>query len=151
MESLKDRFIHYLLPSLLSILFITFYLDLGDCDQVCQQCKATFWYEEWLKSGTKGNVLYNRCCEGGRVVLPMERDPPEYIKHVYKNRHFLDNIRAYNQMSSMTSSGVPVDESINHGRGPYVFKVSCQIFHWIGTLCPTEGHPPRIIYLCYAK
>nr|GEW96321.1 hypothetical protein [Tanacetum cinerariifolium] len=33
-----------------------------------------------------------------------------------------------------------IDESVNIGRGPYVFKVSRQIYHWIGSLCPEEGH-----------
>ncbi|GJT06993.1 DNA helicase [Tanacetum coccineum] len=32
-----------------------------------------------------------------------------------------------------------IDESINAGRGPYVFKVSGQIYHWIGSLCLPPG------------
>ncbi|GKA31176.1 DNA helicase [Tanacetum coccineum] len=50
-------------------------------------------------------------------------------------------------MFSMTSLGAQIDESINNGRGPYVFKISGQLYHWIGSLCPTEGEPPRFLQL----
>nr|GEV37585.1 DNA helicase [Tanacetum cinerariifolium] len=72
---------------------------------------------------------------GGRLILEDERDPPAYLKQLVGDRHFLENIKAYNQMFSMTSCGASVDESINNGRGPYAFKISGQIYHWIGTLC----------------
>nr|GEW10743.1 helitron helicase-like domain-containing protein [Tanacetum cinerariifolium] len=55
------------------------------------------------------------------------------------DRHFLENIKAYNHMFSMTSLGAQIDESINNGRGPYVFKISGQLYHWIGSLCLAEG------------
>ncbi|GJV12263.1 hypothetical protein Tco_1353804 [Tanacetum coccineum] len=42
----------------------------------------------------------------------------------------------------MTSFGARIDESINHGRAPYVFKISGEIYHWIGSLCP-----PRFLQL----
>ncbi|GKF93369.1 hypothetical protein Tco_0280088, partial [Tanacetum coccineum] len=50
-------------------------------------------------------------------------------------------------MFAMTSFGAKVDDSVNKGRGPYVFKVSGQIYHWIGSLCPEEGHDPRFLQL----
>ncbi|GKF54500.1 hypothetical protein Tco_0161410, partial [Tanacetum coccineum] len=37
------------------------------------------------------------------------------------------------------------DDSVNKGRGPYVLKVSGQIYHWIGSLCSEEGHDPRFL------
>lgn len=124
------------------------YSNFGDCDQVCQHCNATFWYEERLKTFCKDRKpRYHRCCGGGKVVLPMEREPPDYIKHLFRNIHFLQNIRAYNQMFSMTSFGAHIDESVNNGRGPYVFKISGQIYHWIGSLCPSEGNQPRFLQL----
>nr|GEV82326.1 helitron helicase-like domain-containing protein [Tanacetum cinerariifolium] len=45
------------------------------------------------------------------------------------------------------ASGVQIDESINNGRGPYVFKISGQLYHWIGSLCPAKGEPPRFLQL----
>ncbi|GKA86060.1 DNA helicase, partial [Tanacetum coccineum] len=50
-------------------------------------------------------------------------------------------------MFSMTSLGANIDESINNGRGPYVFKISGQLYHWIGSLCPAHGEPPRFLQL----
>ncbi|GJY13681.1 DNA helicase [Tanacetum coccineum] len=124
------------------------YVDLGDCNQVCEHCKATFWYEERLKSHSMDRkVQYHRCCNGGKVTLPVEREPSDYIKELFRNRNFLDNIRAYNQMFSMTSFGAHVDESVNDGKAPYVFKISGQIHHLIGTLCPIEGDAPRFLQL----
>lgn len=54
----------------------------------------------------------------------------------------MENIRAYNMMFAMTSFGEKVDDSVNNGSGPYVFKVEGQISHWMGSLCPpTDGNP----------
>nr|GEX23813.1 DNA helicase [Tanacetum cinerariifolium] len=50
-------------------------------------------------------------------------------------------------MFAMTSFGAKIDESINNGRGPYVFKVSGQVYHWIGSLCPLPADPPRFLQL----
>ncbi|GKB15919.1 DNA helicase [Tanacetum coccineum] len=50
-------------------------------------------------------------------------------------------------MFSMTSLGANIDESINNGRGPYIFKISGQLYHWIGSLCPAHGEPPRFLQL----
>nr|GEV53635.1 hexokinase-1-like isoform X1 [Tanacetum cinerariifolium] len=47
---------------------------------------------------------------------------PEYIKELYGNTHFMGNIRAYNQMFSMTSLGANVDNSVNNGKGTKLFQ-----------------------------
>ncbi|GJY66898.1 hypothetical protein Tco_0469136 [Tanacetum coccineum] len=47
-------------------------------------------------------------------------------------------------MFAMMSFG---DDSVNKGRGPYVFKMSSQIYHWIDSLCLEEGHNPRFLQL----
>ena len=59
----------------------------------------------------------------------------------------MENIRAYNSMFAMASLGAQVDETINIGHGPYVFKLSGQIYHWIGGLCPPEDGEPRFLQL----
>jgi hypothetical protein len=43
--------------------------------------------------------------------------------------------------------GATVDDGVNNGRGPYVFKVSGQIYHSIGKLCPDEGKDPRFLHI----
>nr|GFA25969.1 helitron helicase-like domain-containing protein [Tanacetum cinerariifolium] len=124
------------------------YVDLGDCDQQCQHCGAAFWLGERLNGHSNYRTPeYHLCCGGGRIHMQHSEDPPEYFKNLLQNKHFMDNIRAYNQMFSMTSFGVKIDESINDGRGPYVFKVSGQVYHWIRSLCPPPGESPRFLQL----
>ncbi|GKA10982.1 DNA helicase [Tanacetum coccineum] len=121
------------------------YMDISDCQWSCEHCSAKFWHRERLKGYSKDHkVRYHKCCLGGKVILEDEHDPPAFLKQLFGNRLFLENIRAYNQMFSMTSFGAHVDESINNGRGPYIFKISGQIYHWIGTLCPFVGDPSRL-------
>ncbi|PWA68564.1 helitron helicase-like domain-containing protein [Artemisia annua] len=59
----------------------------------------------------------------------------------------MESIRAYNQMFAMTSFGATVDDTVNHGRGPYIFKVSGQIYHKIGSLIPTGDADPKFLQL----
>nr|GFB90004.1 helitron helicase-like domain-containing protein [Tanacetum cinerariifolium] len=124
------------------------YKYLSDCTHTCQHRGALFWFEERLKNTPTGSLpRYSRCCRAGRVALRTYQIYPEYIKLLLRDRHFLENIRAYNQMFSMTSLEANIDESINNGRGPYVFKISGQLYHWIGSLCPADGEPPRFLQL----
>ncbi|GJY13255.1 hypothetical protein Tco_0382564 [Tanacetum coccineum] len=74
-------------------------------------------------------------------------DPPAFIQQLFKNNQFVEHIRAYNQMFAMTSFGAKSDHSVNKGRGPYVFKISSQIYHWIGSLCLEKGHHLRFLQL----
>ncbi|GJZ75930.1 hypothetical protein Tco_0640395 [Tanacetum coccineum] len=90
---------------------------------------------------------YHLCCGGGKIYMPETPAPPLFIQQLLRNNHFMEHIRAYNQMFAMTSFGAKVDDSVNMGRGPYVFKVSGQIYHWIGSLCPEEGYEPRFLQL----
>ncbi|GJV18819.1 DNA helicase [Tanacetum coccineum] len=98
---------------------------------------AAFWYGERLKGHAHGKRIdYHLCYGGGKIYMQLEPDLPDYIKSLLQNKHFMENIRAYNQMFAMTSFGAKIDESINTGRGPYIFKVSGPVYHWIGSLCP---------------
>ncbi|PWA89286.1 helitron helicase-like domain-containing protein [Artemisia annua] len=124
------------------------YKSFGRCDQVCQHCHAIFWLEE-RRTGLPGSAApqYQRCCAGGRVFLRTYEHYPQYITNLFSDRHFMDNIRAYNQMFAMTSVGATIDNSINTGRGPYVFRVSEQIYHWIGGFCPNGDDSPRFLQM----
>ncbi|CAI9297450.1 unnamed protein product [Lactuca saligna] len=149
-KTARQRFL--ILLSVALVLFPTFgfqkgpstaYLDLGDCDQICEHCYACFWYAKRRKGLPENQrPKYSRCCKGGRVMLPLPRQPPKIIKELFKDKHFMENIRAYNMMFAMTSFGAKVDDSVNNWSGPYVFKVEGQISHWMGSLCPpTDGNP----------
>nr|GEZ26286.1 hypothetical protein [Tanacetum cinerariifolium] len=117
------------------------YAHMGRCSCICHHCVAMLWECEKLsRSGFGGVPIYNKCCNGGQVVLRPPPEYPEYVKELYANAHFMENIRAYNQMLSMASLRANIDSSINNGRGPYVLRISRQIYHWIGSMCPSEGH-----------
>nr|GEX93096.1 helitron helicase-like domain-containing protein [Tanacetum cinerariifolium] len=127
------------------------YNDLGDCDCRCRYCRASFWYVERLKGHSHNRTPeYSLCCGGGRIQMQRPREPPEYIKSLFENKHFMENIRAYNQMFAMTSFGAKVDESINVGRGSYVFKAG---YHTELTLKSANGvdKGKRVIMLTYYR
>nr|GEY79571.1 helitron helicase-like domain-containing protein [Tanacetum cinerariifolium] len=124
------------------------YTNFRDSDQRCLHCGASFWYGECLKGHSHNQKPeYHLCCGRGSIYMQPSREPPEYIKSLFGNKHFMENIQAYNQMFAVTSFGAKIDESINVDRGPYVFNVSGQIYHWIGSLCPLPGEALRFLKL----
>ncbi|KAL3646534.1 hypothetical protein CASFOL_011714 [Castilleja foliolosa] len=130
------------------ILPLPTYFDDGDCEHICEYCNALFWFAERIVTGPlHARPRYTCCCKGGVVRLPFSLYPPDAIKCLFEDVHFMENIRAYNNMFSMTSFGARIDDSINDGRGPYVFKVSGQVSHWIGSLCPSDDEVPRFLQL----
>lgn len=79
--------------------------------------------------------------------MPLLKQPPTIIKKLFEDKDFLENIRAYNMMVALTSFGAKVDDSVNNGSGPYVFKVEGHISHWMGSLCPPEDANPRFLQM----
>nr|GFA45107.1 hypothetical protein [Tanacetum cinerariifolium] len=61
---------------------------------------------------------YHLCCRGGQIYMPPTPDLPAFIQQLLKNNQFMEHIRAYNQMFTMTSFGAKIDHSVNKGRGP---------------------------------
>ena len=96
---------------------------------------------------------YKTCCKEGSVILPPYKPPPQPLHDLLTgvNRsllaHFFENIRYYNSMFAFTSMGVNVIDAINDGHGPYVFKISGQLCHRIGSLVPIEGKRPEYAQL----
>ncbi len=56
---------------------------------------------------------------------------------------FRDQIRMYNSVLAFTSLGAKVDESITGAPGTYSFRIQGELYHKIGSLCPTEGQRPQ--------
>ncbi|XP_076933391.1 uncharacterized protein LOC143599263 [Bidens hawaiensis] len=124
------------------------YIDNGDCDKVCEFCDALFWFDERsIASSSSQQLRYTQCCKGGRVALPYPRRPYTTIINLFQQPDFMANIRAYNSVFSMTFFGAIIDDTINRGSGPYVFKISGQIHHWVGTLCPPPNERPRFLQM----
>uniref|UniRef100_K3Y356 ATP-dependent DNA helicase n=1 Tax=Setaria italica TaxID=4555 RepID=K3Y356_SETIT len=104
-------------------------------------------------SGEGERVHFHLCCRGGKVQLPLLRDPPPFLDGLLKpdgdilSKYFLKSIRSYNAMFDFTSLGAKIDMSINKGPGAFVFKINGQVHHRIGSLLPDEGKPPAYAQL----
>ncbi|KAK9069335.1 hypothetical protein SSX86_011237 [Deinandra increscens subsp. villosa] len=133
--------------------FSSDYLDHGDQVVICEVCKAKLWKQEsTLGRNTILGRCYSLCCGYGKVQLPQLKEPTEAYKDLFscanqKSKNFLKKIRRFNSIFSFTSMGGKVDNSINKGGAPFVFKLSGQNYHTIGTLLPKEGKPPRFSQL----
>ncbi|CAH1445774.1 unnamed protein product [Lactuca virosa] len=127
------------------------YLDHGDKIVTCKFCHAKLWIHESLRGQKKGNTSYSLCCGYGKVELPPLKEAPSSYQNLYKSvdsksKHFMKNIRRYNSMFSFTSMGGKVDSSINKGNAPYIFKLSGQNYHSMGSLLPTPGSRPKFCH-----
>lgn len=99
----------------------------------CQYCVAQFWYQERVRrsySGEGSCIRFHLCCKGGKVSLPLQRDPPQFLGRLLDpngdvlSKYFIRSIRSYNLMFAFTSLGAKIDTDINKGSGPYVFKIN---------------------------
>jgi hypothetical protein len=54
--------------------------DYGLPEYECRYCHASFWLCECIKGQSNlkaGNIVYNKCCKGGKVVIPPFKKRPE--------------------------------------------------------------------------
>ncbi|CAH9126445.1 unnamed protein product [Cuscuta epithymum] len=103
-------------------------------------------------SSTKANPKYSLCCSQGKVKLPVYKEPPLLLQRLIdgrdaRNKHFIENIKSYNNMFAFTSMGGRIETSINKGKGPPIFKLHGQNYHLIGSLIPTVGSIPKFAQL----
>ncbi|KAI3737233.1 hypothetical protein L2E82_27230 [Cichorium intybus] len=129
------------------------YLDHGDQRVICEICHAKLWRNEAVRSKkTDCKTTYLLCCGYGKVELPdLKQAPPSY-ENLYrsndpKGKVFMKNIRRYNSMFSFTSMGGKIDSSINKGNAPYIFRLSGQNYHSMGSLLPANGSKPKFSQL----
>ncbi|WOH11487.1 hypothetical protein DCAR_0830974 [Daucus carota subsp. sativus] len=104
------------------------------------------------KSHRNAPLIFSLCCKSGQVVLPREQQPPEPLASLLnggpKSSHFRQNIRVYNCMFAMCSSGGKIDHKINRGGAPFCFKIRGQNMHFIiGSLLPEKGVKPKFCQL----
>lgn len=128
----------------------------GAPEYECRHCRALFWLHERIESDSSvrtGKIVYNKCCRGGKIVIPPYRDRPEPLNSLMRFdgdarcKRFIKHIRQYNCLFAFTSMGDNIDRSMNDGRGPPVFKICGQIHHRIGSLLPPDSDPPKFIQL----
>ncbi|XP_076935570.1 uncharacterized protein LOC143602288 [Bidens hawaiensis] len=106
----------------------------------------------WNRKKKEGKTTYFLCCGYGKVELPKFKDAPPAYKDLFSNvgpksKFFLKNIRRYNSMFAFTSMGGKVDSFINRGNAPFVFRISGQNYHSIGSLLPENGSKPKFSQL----
>ncbi|XP_057779966.1 uncharacterized protein LOC130998566 [Salvia miltiorrhiza] len=129
------------------------YWDIGDPDCKCSVCGAYFWYEERIaKAKNAKHPTYTLCCGKGKIQLPKMTCPPKVLYDLIfgdncKSKHFLENVRSYNNMFGFTSMGGRIDHSLNLGKGAPVFRLNGQNYHLIGSLIPSDGMAPKFAQL----
>ena len=82
----------------------------------------------------------------GKVWLPALEAPPEPLQRLltsadHNAKTFCDDIWKYNHALSFTSLRVDEDHSVNHGRGPLVFRIFGELHHRSGALMATGACP----------
>jgi hypothetical protein len=121
--------------------------DLGRMDVVCSGCGAFHWMDEKLSSSHQNNIKFGMCCFSGKMDLPKLHEPPPELRQLLTGtddaaKNFRKDICRYNNALAMTSLGCKMDNSVNQGAGPYVFKIHGKLTHKSGSLLPApNGHP----------
>jgi hypothetical protein len=118
--------------------------DLGRADHQCRNCKALHWAAESVRSTQGPGQGYGICCNHGTVKLPEYPDPPHALRDLIdgtdaRSLSFRTEIRRYNAALAFTSLGVDIDQHINQGSGPYIFRIHGALHHRIGSILPQEG------------
>ncbi|XP_035844125.1 uncharacterized protein LOC110932414 [Helianthus annuus] len=129
------------------------YVDHGDQSLTCGLCFAKLWPTE----GGKGRITlqkqtYSLCYGYGKVNLPEYKDSDPSYQMLFRcldqeSKFFLKNKRRYNSMFSFTSMGGKVDTKINKGNAPFVYRISGQNAHCMGSLLPKHGDQPKFSQL----
>ncbi|XP_020105809.1 uncharacterized protein LOC109722257 [Ananas comosus] len=128
-------------------------LYLGLPEYECQSCGALLWYDERIKSRKGSTPRFSLCCGDGKVSLPLLHQTPNILDHLLdysrcaRSTTFRENIRIYNSMFAFTSIGAKIDSEINKKSGPYVFRISGQNHHRMGSLLPIDGERPKFAQL----
>lgn len=110
------------------------------------------WKAESARSQKKSDGSFSICCNYAKVQLPKLKDAPPTYKNLFRStdskaKYFIDNIRRYNSMFSFTSMGGRVDKEVNKSRGPYVYRISGENYHRLGSLLPPDESQPKFSQL----
>ncbi|XP_065215463.1 uncharacterized protein LOC135842058 [Planococcus citri] len=119
-------------------------LNIGKLNILCPYCGAKHFKGENFKN----------CCHNGKIdanVCPDIR-VPDFLKTLITTdnalqKHYLDFIRQYNNAFAFAS--IAVNRQIFSGKGPFIFKVQGQLYHYVGPLHSSndEGVAPSFAAL----
>ncbi|KAL8117789.1 hypothetical protein AgCh_015622 [Apium graveolens] len=127
-------------------------VDTGPANVKCSYCDAWMWKEKCVnKSVVRGTPVFSLCCVKGQIKLPKEPPTPSFIWKLHtdkvKGQRFKDGMRLYNSIFAFTSTGGRVDNSINNGGAPYIYRLNGQNHHLFGSLIPPDGEDPKFFQL----
>lgn len=147
--------------------------DLGRCSLQCPSCDALHWQdEEATDAAYKRRLgypsLFHYCCNFGTADLQPFPAPPLLLQDLYSNskpecnlkltvdhpysRHFLANIRKYNNSLTFTSLSAVQRQLPSAGlyrAGPPSFTICGELRHSIGSLLPVDDQPKFLqVYVC---
>lgn len=102
--------------------------DLGRMEIECSHCRAYHWMDERVSNSSRTFPRFGTCCNHGQVHIQLLREPPAILRGLFdditpNSLNFRQHIRQYNAALAFTSLGVDIDEGVNDGRGPYVFRI----------------------------
>ncbi|XP_074351616.1 uncharacterized protein LOC141690740 [Apium graveolens] len=128
------------------------YALLGSPDVQCSHYHAWMWKEERANKGVKNGIpVFSLCCAKGQIQLPKEPPTPSFIWQLLtdkdKSKRYTDGIRLFNSIFAFTSTGGKVDNSVNNGGAPYVYRLNGQNHHLFGSLIPPKGDDPKFCHL----
>lgn len=115
---------------------------LGEMSVFCEHCNARNFACEKVQGG------FTICCHKGKIksdiVSPIE--VPELLRKLItenddESKHYLNNIRSYN--NALAFASVQANICTFKNRGPYCYKIHGQLYHSVGTLHPDNGNPPK--------
>ena len=85
--------------------------DLGRMQHGCPHCQALHWQHEATSGSVgAGTASYGMCCMHGTVQLPALGETPQFLRDMLSgetpaSKRFLENIRRYNAVFQMASTG----------------------------------------------
>lgn len=125
--------------------------DIRSMNVVCPFCGAFHWMDERVATSLRSRPIFSTCCQRGEVDLPLLPEPPSFLQSVLEgtnaqSKDFRSNIRQYNMSLAFTSLGVTQDQLVNH-HGGWVFLISGELCHLIGSLQPDDGEDPSYTQL----
>ena len=111
----------------------------------CGHCTAKKW---------KGEP-HLMCCDCKQWQrFPVLQEPLQPLKSLFEgttleSKHFLQNIRKYNNCFQMTSFGADVLESDVHGYSWASLKVKGKVYHRVGSLLPANNEAEKFLQIYF--
>ncbi|KIK75373.1 hypothetical protein PAXRUDRAFT_88495, partial [Paxillus rubicundulus Ve08.2h10] len=112
---------------------------LGSMIHECPSCHALHWRAKRHTNSSEIHPTYGQCCKFGKInILYLEM----FLENYDISKEFRHNMRQYNNVLAMMSVGGQVDNSVNNGHGPYVYKIHGEVYHRMGSLLPAGDDAP---------